>query len=1128
MQIGSLKRIVVLLIFVLSALSRSQAQSGNQGSISGTVMDSSGATIPDATVTVTNEATRLPRVAQTNRSGFYDVESLEPGSYSVAITAKGFQGFLVNGLALDPGQRRQADASLKVGSASEQVTVEGTAVQVETQSSDSSGTITAKQVSNLMLNGRNFQALGQLVPGVSSTTSGTTMPGGGLGGETSLIINGNSVEYSAFSIDGIEDMNTGDLSNLNILPIVDAIEEFRILKDNYSARYGFVGSGQVIVQTKAGSSQYHGSAWDFLRSNGTDAKNYFSLTKTPFHQNIYGYTLGGPMPFAHHTFFFASNEWRSSSTGSTRTAAILTPQQRTGDFSSSITTPAGGLYFHDANSVALLASEGRTNCLLTPYTINPACIDPVAQYLMTTYLPQPTVTTPGVFDNYINDKPVRLNQLDYNYRVDFALTNNETLTARAMYEPVNQDYPYDNYAGLPYTTTTDAYNTTGSNLLLRLNSILSPRLNNIATAAYTDDKPRIIDTSNNVTLPSSVTIQQAFPGADTLNRIPTISIGQGYSGFGVGAQPIHASDGEGVLADDFSWIKSNHVLQFGAMYIFGIKRQNVFVLPQGSFGFSGQHTGDAAADFLLGLDSGYNQVSVARNGSFHYRQGEAYAQDDWKISPRLTLNLGLRYFYFSSDSASGDQVTNFDASTFDASTAPIVQTNGALVVNQNNVPIDASGNAANVTDGLVFAGQNGTPSGFFNGNKKNFAPRVGFAYALNGASTASIRGGYGIGYTRLAMSQIYELFGSNPPFVKSANVSNSLLSDGTAGTFGAPTVQSLQAIKQNQPDAMTQSYSLTFERQLLPNGIVSLAYAGSSSRHTETTYLDQNWPVPVSAPSVAGCLPATQTASSSYDYDPCINPGTVSANYTRPYPGYATIASQAFPGTSNYNSLQSGFVYRTNALQVNLAYTFSKVLSTFGSRKVGGSSSLENSEVQNWYDLKAEYGPPAFDRRHVFVSSVVYDLPFFRKSNLLLRETLGGWSFSGLGIMESGFAISPSNSAPGAGLSSRPDLVSPVRKVGTKSEWFSKDSFEAPAYGFYGSAGNGIIRGPSEFTGNAALYKNFRFYDKATLQFRAEAFNIANHPNWNAVSIAYGSGNFGNVTSALDPRILEFALRASF
>jgi hypothetical protein len=1123
MQTLSRKKLLPLIALLVPAFWYSIAQNGSQGSFSGTITDPGGAAIAGATITITNEANNQVRTAQTNRDGFYDVESLDSGSYTVQVEAQGFETSVTKDEALDPGQRRRSSASLKLGSTTQQVTVQGSELEVQTQSSESGGTITAKQMSNIMLNGRNFQVLGQLIPGVSSPTSGTTMPGGGQGGETALIVNGSSVEYTAFTLDGIENMNTGDLGNMNVLPIIDAIQEFRVLKDNYSAKYGFTGSGQVLVETRAGTSNYHGSGWDFLRSNGTDAKNYFSLTKTPFHQNIYGYALGGPVPFTHHTFFFAANEWRASSTGNQKTGNVLTAAQRSGNFSGVSTIAKAGFTPLDAHSIQILQAAGRpTNCELNAYTLNPSCFDPVAVYMLNTYMPLPNDTAAGF--NYINDKPVVLSQLDYNYRIDHNITNNEILTARFIYEPVSQSYPFDNYAGLPYPTTTDAYGTTGSNMFLRLNSILSPRLDNVATVAYTDTKTHIHSTSNNVSLPSDVDIVQAYPGADPLNRIPTIAFAQGYSGFGVGAQPIEASDGEGILADDFNWIKGNHVLQFGAMYIFGIKRQSVFTLPQGDFSFGGNHTGDAAADFLLGLDAAYSQVSIARHGVFHYRQGEAYAQDNWKATPRLTLDLGVRYFYFSPDSVSGDQVSNFDASTFNPAAAPVVTTGGIFKVNQNNVPLNPSGQPADLTDGLVFAGQNGTPSGFFNGNKKNFAPRVGFAYALSDKS--SVHGGYGVGYNRLAMDMIYNLFGTNPPFVKNTSVSNSLLSNGTAGTAGAPGVPALYAILQHQPDVFVQTYSLTFEHQIVPNGIFTLGYGGSAARHTQTTYLDQNWPVPVSAPSEAGCPGVV--AASYYDYDPCINSGAVSATYTRPYKGFTSIGSQAFVGTSNYNSLQTGFVYRTDPLQINVAYTWSKVLSTFGSRKAGGSSSLENSETQDWYDLKAEYGPPAFDRRNVFATSIVYDLPFFRHSGTLLRSTVGGWTFSGFSVMESGFAISPGDSAAGAGLAVRPNLVHPLNKVGKLSEWFDTSAFALPTYGFYGDASNGIIRGPSEFTGNAALYKTFPIHEKVNLQFRAEAFNVANHPNWDAVSYQYGVSTFGAVTSALDPRILEFALRASF
>ncbi len=1122
-----MSRAVLAVSCLLLSSAGALAQSGAQGSVQGTVRDASGAVVPQATVTVQNEASGAVRTTITDSQGFYAVESIEPGAYTVTVVAPGFNTSVTKDEAIAPGQQRSSDATLSVGTAAEKVTVEANPVQVETQSSANASTITASQVSNLMLNGRNFQALGQLAPGVTSTASGNALPGGGLGGGTNLIVNGNSVEYTVYTLDGVEDMNTGNLANLNILPITEAIQQFSVLSDNYSARYGFSGSGQIVVQTKSGGSTYHGSAWDFLRNDAFDANNYFDITKAALHQNIYGYTFDGPVPKLARTFFFASNEWRAASIGQTATGAVFTPAMLSGNLAASPTLPAGGLSL-DAHSQALLASEGLANCILGPSTLNPACLNKVSTTLYSTYVPAPN-NPAGGFNNYINQGDQGLHQLDYDDRVDHYFSENEIFTARAMYEEVNQSYPYDTWAGLPYSTTTDAEYTTGSNLLVRLNSVVTPRFDNIATVAYSDDKPRINNTSGNTALPAGLAIVQAFPGADPYNRIPNVSIAKGYTGLGVSTQPIHASDGEGILSDDVNWVKGNHVLQFGAMYVFGIKRQDVFTLPQGSFSFSGVHTGDPVADFLLGLDATYTQNSNQKSGSFHYRQGEAYAEDDWKIIPKLTLNLGLRWFYFSQDTASGDEVTNFNAASFSAASAPQVTIGGNLVTNAANTAITAGGTPANLENGLVFAGQNGVSSGFFTPIKDAFAPRIGFAYGIGNANKTSLRGGYGIGYTRNAVEQIYNMFGENPPYNQSANVLNSLISNGTAGTAGAPTPQALDAIDTSKVGpAQTQSYSLSLQHQVFPAGVFTVAYAGSVSKHLETQEYNQNEPLPVTTPSTTGCLAAGQAASASYQFDPCINTGAASPYYTVPYLGYAAINTQTFPGSSNYNSLQTHFVYRTTALQVDTAYTYSKVLTDLGGSRGAGNGGSITAAVQNWRDLAAEYGPPDWDRRHVFTTSIVYNIPLFKASHPVLKDTLGGWSFAGLTILESGFALSPGLSTSTNGEATRPDALGPEHKIGRFSEWFDTANFVQAPNGFYGNASNGSIRGPAEFTGNTALYKTFSVREKVDVQFRAEAFNVANHPNYDAVSTDYGAGNFGAVTSALDPRILEFALRTTF
>ncbi|MDR5726177.1 MAG: carboxypeptidase regulatory-like domain-containing protein, partial [Terriglobia bacterium] len=667
-----LRRSIAVLIVAIAAAG--YAQVASTGAISGTVTDSTGASLPSVTVTITNQGTGVARTVTTDSTGFYSAESIPAGTYTVTVSKDGFKQSVTRDMHIDPGVRRANDVTLQVGSASSQVTVTANAVQVNTQTSESSGTITAKQVSNLMLNGRNFQTLAIMVPGVSSTVGANSLTGGGINGSTTLIINGQGVEYTTYNIDGIYDVNTGNLSNVDILPIVDGIAEFRVLKDNYSAKYG-MAAAQIMVETKSGTDTFHGSAWDYLRNNAIDANNYFTTTTQPLHQNIFGYTLGGPLiiPKLYNTkrdkksFFFASNQWYLISAGQVVRGALFPQAMRNGDFSASPTL-TGSLTL-DAHSQALLASQGKTNCISGPKTLNPACFDPVAVAIMNKYWPLPNNPSGG-FLNYLNQGSETTNQSDSQYRLDQYLNSNNLLTGRFMYEQVDNHFPDGLGLGNnPTPLISEIEYTTGFNGMVRLTTTFTPNVLNTVSLAETYTKADLLE---NAPLPAGISITQAFPGADPLNRIPNISLSRGWSGNGPGALPIYASDGEGIASDDASWVKGSHVLQAGALYIFGIKRQNAFSNPMGSFSFSGVHTGDPAADYLLGLDSTYSQVNQQRKVNGHYRQGEAYAQDDWRVSPRLTLNLGVRWQYFSSDTASGNQVTGFSPALYNPAQAPVV------------------------------------------------------------------------------------------------------------------------------------------------------------------------------------------------------------------------------------------------------------------------------------------------------------------------------------------------------------------------------------------------------------------------------------------------------------------------
>ena len=741
---------------------------------------------------------------------------------------------------------------------------------------------------------------------------------------------------------------------------------------------------------------------------------------------------------------------------------------------------------------------------------------------MDAYWPLPN-NPAGGFDNYLNQGSETTNQSDAQYRLDQYIKNKNLLVGRFMYEQVDNHFPDGLGLGNnPTPKIPEIEYTTGFNGLIRLTTTFTHNFLNTLSLAETYTKANLLE---NAPLPSGVSIIQAFPGADPLNRMPNISLSRGWAGNGTGDLPVEANDGEGIASDDVSWVKGNHVLQTGALYIFGVKRQNAFSNPMGSFSFSGVHTGDPVADYLLGLDATYSQVNQQRRVNGHYRQGEAYVQDDWRVSPRLTLNLGVRWQYFSSDTASGNQVSGFSPTLYNPAEAPVVNVNGSLAINSANVPLNSAGQPANLLNGIIYAGQNGVPSGFFIPKKLNFGPRVGFAYDLSGNGTTSIRGGYGIVYSRDALAQLNAAYGANPPYVKSANVINSLISNGTAGVPKAPTTQSLSVIQSSFTPVQIQSYSLTLEHQLAPSMVAQVAYVGSLGRHLEATGFNENFSLPVSSPSTTNCLPAGQSPSASYNFDPCINAGKASADYTRPYQGYSAINTEYDEGSSNYNSLQTGLIYRTSRTQVNVSYTYSKALGTIGSH-TGGSP--VGTVVQNPRNVAAEYGPPDYDFTNDLTGTWVYNLPLFPHSSRMLQRAFGDWTFAGLALYQSGFALSPGLSTSTAGLAIRPNQVAPVHTVGKLNQWFTTNSFAAPQYGFFGNAANGTIRGPHQISFNVALYKTFPIKGRLNLQFRAEAFNVANHPNFNNVSTSLGAGNFGQVTSALDPRILEFALKAVF
>jgi Carboxypeptidase regulatory-like domain len=1120
-----------------------------EGTFTGTVTDSSGAVIPHATITLTLSAIGAQaRVVETDADGNYTATNMPAGTYAITIAAPGFTTVTQKDVILNVAQQRAVNAQLRPGSATQTVIVMENPVAIDTTSPAQAGTIDGTQVRELELINRNFQQLVTLQPGVVNNLGDE--PGFGLNSVSSISVNGARETANNWSVDGADINDSGSNATLLNIPSIDAIQEFTLERSSYDASFGRSGGGQIVVATRSGTSSFHGTAYEFVRTENTNANLYFNgvagLPRSPDHYNDFGFTLGGPVmiPRAYNTdrkktFFFWSEEWRKTSEPTSNDVPAATPGELAGTFA---TTPT--------NYAATLAAVG-SGCVsaYTPLTTganptgeataNPSCYSANAKV----YVAQIVSKFPSNFTSVSNGFTYGYNIAGYStlnnfrqdlVRVDHYFNDKLRFFARGMQDDVPESLPTGLWGGSNYPNVVNvAINAPGKNVVGNLTWTISPKMVNEVEFAYSQGTIRgaLSGQANSPSLLSSLTNNYAY--TDPYGRIPSVAVLDGsVTVVSQGSAPYFERNLDRNIFDNFTYTLGQHTLRAGFTTQQMLKTEDA---SEGNPGFNFNTWGD----FLLGDAVQYSQASRDIVPDLHFWNTEAYAEDNWRATHSLNISLGLRWSRFPSPGDVLNTLTNFDPLVFSASAVPALDSSGNFVPGQAFTPATyanglifpqgAACSAAKAISSQVTCSPYGA---LVNPNSNaNFGPRVGFAWTppFNHGKTV-LRGGFGVFYDRV-LDGIWEqnAFG-DPPLVQTTTINNTSFDNPLgAGSAAPPNLAPNPLTTTGDPTFKVPSYAdfnLSAEQQLDRDTTLEVAYVGAESRHL-LGELDLNMPTL-----------ATREANPS-----------APLNNIRNYLGYSDFHTRLPVFTANYNSLQISLNHRSRDLQAGIAYTWSKNLSDqYNDRGV--------SDTYTW-DPNLDYGPSGLNEPQIFIANFVYKEPFFSEQHHLGGHLLGGWELSGITTFESGssfnafqypdpFGCVPDTSTPngcqagtypgGLGIDgpdydilARPDQTSPVHLVKEKSQriWFDTSSF-TPAVGHFGSEPTGNILGPGLEKVDLGLMKNFNFGERVSLQMRAEAFNVFNHTSFDGVDNGLGDGTFGQDTSAHEPRIMQFSSKLYF